>query len=96
MVFYTVRDLFRRLPCASHFKPAIGGLGVGLAALLIPQLPGGGYGWIQAAIDGRPTGTLLLFLCFGRYSHLRSPSGPADLGALLRPVSLPAPCWVDF
>lgn len=66
MVFYTVRDLFRRIPCPPHFKPAIGGLGVGLAALVLPQLLGGGYDWIQAAIDGRIAASLLLFLCFGK------------------------------
>ena len=38
------------LPVPLWTKPAIGGLGVGLLALLLPQVLGGGYGWIQQAI----------------------------------------------
>ena len=52
-VFYRVRDLFAAIPIPPHFKPALGGLGLGLLALALPHVLGGGYGWIQAAIDGR-------------------------------------------
>ena len=85
MVFYTVRDLFRLIPCPPHFKPAIGGLGVGLAALLLPQLLGGGYGWIQAAIDGRMTGVLLLFLCFGKILTFALTIGSGGSGGVFAP-----------
>ena len=34
-------------------KPAIGGLVVGLIAVYLPQVLGGGYSWMQSAIDGR-------------------------------------------
>jgi len=61
-VFYGLRDAFHALPLPSHVKPAIGGLGVGLLALMLPQVLGGGYGWIQEAIDGRLVGSLLLLL----------------------------------
>lgn len=51
--FYKSRDLFfRRLPIPNHFKPAIGGLMLGLMAIWLPQVMAGGYGWIQLAIDG--------------------------------------------
>jgi len=85
MVFYTVRDLFRLLPCPPHFKPAIGGLGVGLMALLLPQLLGGGYGWIQAAIDGRMAGALLLFLCFGKILTFALTIGSGGSGGVFAP-----------
>ena len=62
VVFYGVRDLFRRLPGPPHVKPAIGGLGVGLLAVVLPQILGGGYGWIQMAIDGKLAASLLLTL----------------------------------
>jgi CIC family chloride channel protein len=66
-VFYGLRDrLFRRLPIPNAVKPAIGGLMLGGLALLLPQCMAGGYGWIQQAIDGRMTLTLLLVLCFGK------------------------------
>jgi CIC family chloride channel protein len=62
VVFYGARDLFKRLPVPPHFKPAIGGLGVGLLALVLPQVLGGGYGWIQLAINGKLVASLLLVL----------------------------------
>ena len=62
VVFYGARDLFKKLPVPPHFKPAIGGLGVGLLALALPQVLGGGYGWIQLAINGQLAASLLLTL----------------------------------
>ena len=43
-------------------KPAVGGLLLGVLALRLPQVLGGGYGWIQEAIDGRLALGLLLVL----------------------------------
>ncbi|HEX4785406.1 MAG TPA: chloride channel protein [Candidatus Sulfotelmatobacter sp.] len=65
-VFYYLRDFFRMLPIPIWTKPAIGGLGVGLLALRLPQVLGGGYGWIQLAINGRLTLFLLLGLIFAK------------------------------
>jgi CIC family chloride channel protein len=62
VVFYGARDLFKKLPVPPHVKPAIGGLGVGLLALALPQVLGGGYGWIQLAINGKLAASLLLAL----------------------------------
>jgi CIC family chloride channel protein len=62
LLFYRVRDGFHAIPIPPHFKPALGGLGVGLLALWLPQVLGGGYGWIQEAIDGRLAARLLLLL----------------------------------
>lgn len=66
LVFYGLRDAFHALPIPPHFKPALGGLGIGLLALGLPQVLGGGYGWIQEAIDGRLGAALLLALVFGK------------------------------
>lgn len=52
-LFYGIRDVFHKIPVKPHFKPAIGALGVGIIALWFPQVLGGGYGWIQEAIDGK-------------------------------------------
>ncbi|MGH9513332.1 MAG: chloride channel protein [Terriglobales bacterium] len=65
-VFYRVRDGFRALPLPQWVKPGIGGLGIGLIALKLPQVLGGGYGWIQEAIDGRLALRLLLILMFAK------------------------------
>jgi chloride channel protein, CIC family len=66
LLFYGIRDLFHSLPIPPHVKPAIGGLLIGLMALELPQVLGGGYGWIQEAIDGRLADNLLLVLVFAK------------------------------
>lgn len=48
-VFYGTVGLTRRLPGGKILKPAVGGLLVGLLALLIPQILSSGYGWVQLA-----------------------------------------------
>jgi len=51
--FYWLRNIFRTLPFPNHFKPALGGLMLGIVALFIPHIWGGGYGWVQLAIYGK-------------------------------------------
>lgn len=65
-VFYRTRDAFRALPFPRALNPAIGGLGVGLIALKLPQILGGGYGWIQEAMDGGIVTHLLILLLFAK------------------------------
>jgi chloride channel protein, CIC family len=48
-VFYGTVALTHRLPGGPVLKPAIGGLLVGLLALVIPQILSSGYGWVQFA-----------------------------------------------
>lgn len=61
--FYGMRDhVFSRLPIPNMLKPAIGGLLLGAMVLAFhvpgaksigtPHVMGGGYGWIQQALDG--------------------------------------------
>jgi CIC family chloride channel protein len=61
--FYGTRDAFHRLRIPPHFKPAIGGLCVGVIAIWYPQVLSMGYGWVQLGIDGNTaelaTGTML-------------------------------------
>ncbi len=65
-VFYGTRDLFRRLPVPPPLRPAIGGLLMGSLAIAAPQVIGGGYGWMQRAIDGNMLATTLLMLVFAK------------------------------
>jgi CIC family chloride channel protein len=63
--FYGVRDrVFSRMPVPPMVKPAIGGLVVALIALWLPQVMGGGYGWLQLMMDGSamPLGILLMLI----------------------------------
>jgi CIC family chloride channel protein len=48
-IFYATVALTGRLPGNKVIKPALGGLAVGLLALLIPQILSCGYGWAQKA-----------------------------------------------
>jgi len=69
LTFYGLRDkFFHKIPIPNHFKPAIGGLLVGVIALWYPHVMSGGYGWIQAAIDDNMgwTWELMLILCFAK------------------------------
>ncbi len=53
IIFYGLRDkVFRPLKIKPHFKPAIGGLLVGIIAIIFPEVLGTGYGWTQIAING--------------------------------------------
>ena len=53
-IFYGMRDyIFMPLRIPRYFKPALGGLGVGIIGLFFPQVYGDGWGWIQLAILGK-------------------------------------------
>jgi CIC family chloride channel protein len=53
-LFYGSRDyFFHPLPIPRVLKPAVGGLMLGLIIFLFPQVMDGGYGWIQAALEGK-------------------------------------------
>ncbi len=65
-MFYRIRDLFLTLRIPAWLKPAIGGLLLGCMALELPQVLGGGYGWIQEAIDGRLALRLMIVLLFAK------------------------------
>lgn len=54
-VFYGMRDyVFHPIPIPRHLKPALGGLLLGLLALVFPELMTGGYGWVQWGAIGMP------------------------------------------
>ncbi|MFO7570290.1 MAG: chloride channel protein [Smithellaceae bacterium] len=53
-MFYAVKEkIFVPLNMPNYFKPALGGLVVGLIGLIFPQVYGDGWGWIQMAILGK-------------------------------------------
>ena len=65
--FYGIRDkFFRRLRLPKAVKPALGGLMVGAVALLLPEVLGGGYPWMQSAIDGHLAIRLMAVLVFAK------------------------------
>ena len=59
--FYGAREQFRRLKMPRALVPALGGFLLGLIALVFPQVMDGGYGWMQAAMEGKIFwGTMIL------------------------------------
>ncbi len=66
-MFYGMRDrFFKRIHLPLSFKPALGGLMLGGLAFFFPQVLGGGYDWIQSAIDGNLTLWMMLTLIFAK------------------------------
>jgi CIC family chloride channel protein len=64
-VFYGARDwFFHPLKIPRIFKPALGGLLLGLIAFLGPPILDGGYGWIQVAMEGKILWKTMLTLAF--------------------------------
>lgn len=64
-VFYGSRDrFFRLLQIPKIFKPAIGGLLLGLIAFFYPQIMDGGYGWVQMALEGKMLWYIMFLLVF--------------------------------
>jgi len=61
-IFYGMRDAFKSLRVPNHVKPAIGGLLLGLLALVFPEVLSTGYGWIQKAMTGNYVGGFLIYL----------------------------------
>lgn len=58
-VFYKIKELFDSWHSVPKFvRPAIGGALVGLIALLLPQVLGTGYGWLQFALYGQAPTTI--------------------------------------
>lgn len=51
--FYGTRDLFAKIRIPNHFKPMIGGIGVGLIGYFLPEAIGTGYGFAQQALYGK-------------------------------------------
>ncbi len=84
-VLYRVRDMFHSIPISPYVKPAIGGLGVGLMALALPQILGGGYGWIQEAIDGKLALSLMAILIFAKIISLALTISSGGSGGVFTP-----------
>ncbi|MGC0771577.1 MAG: chloride channel protein [Candidatus Acidiferrum sp.] len=84
-IFYRVRDAFASLRVPAWTKPGIGGLGIGLLALRLPQVLGGGYGWIQEAIDGHLVLGLLLVLLVAKILALSLTVSSGGSGGVFAP-----------
>nr|WP_230972435.1 chloride channel protein [Archaeoglobus neptunius] len=84
-VFYGVHELFKSLKINPIFKPAIGGFFTGVIGLFLPGVLGMGYGYVQMAIDGELTLTVILLLIFGRIITTSLTVGSGGSGGVFAP-----------
>ncbi len=85
-VFYRFRDGFAALRIPAWTKPGLGGLLLGIMALRLPQVLGGGYGWIQEAIDGQLAVRLLLVLVVAKILALSFTVSSGGSGGIFAPT----------
>ncbi|HKJ82843.1 MAG TPA: chloride channel protein [Mariprofundaceae bacterium] len=85
--FYWTRDAFQALKIPNVLKPALGGLGMGLLGLMVPPLLGGGYGYIQFALQGGSGIAIwvLLLLSVGKIVALSLTVGSGGSGGVFAP-----------
>ncbi len=86
-VFYRLRDWLASWPIPNHVKPAIGGAMLGVLGLFAPPLLGGGYGYIQFALQGGAGLTLwvLLLLSLGKVLALSLTVSSGGSGGVFAP-----------
>ena len=65
-IFYFIRDMFVKIPCMPHLKPAIGGFMTGVIGYFLPQAIYTGYGVLQDAFDGKLAVATLLLVAAGK------------------------------
>ena len=65
-IFYGIRDAFQRIRLPNHVKPAIGGLLMGLVAMVFPQTLATGFGWVQMALSAGYIGPVIILLPFAK------------------------------
>jgi len=64
--FYGVQHLFKLWNFPLMLKPAVGGLLLGLLAMLVPQVLGSGYGMVQAALYGKVALWIMLVVALAK------------------------------
>ncbi|MGH8396867.1 MAG: chloride channel protein [Gammaproteobacteria bacterium] len=87
-VYYRIRDWFAGLGIPNYFKPAIGGLAVGLIGIVLPPIIGGGYGYMQFVLQGGSGLVIwvLLLLTFGKILTLSLTVGSGGSGGMFGPT----------
>ncbi|HWU02445.1 MAG TPA: chloride channel protein, partial [Novosphingobium sp.] len=85
-LLYRIEDLFHRLPLHWMWWPAIGGLVVGLGALVDPRVLGAGYGNIQTLLDGAMSARAMALLLAVKACVWLVALGSGTSGGVLAPL----------
>lgn len=85
-VFYGSRDyFFHRLRMPRILKPALGGAILGVLAFFTPQILDGGYGWVQAAMEGKIFWGVMLLLAIMKILATSSTISSGGSGGVFGP-----------
>jgi CIC family chloride channel protein len=85
-LLYRIKDLFARLPGPRALRPALGGLCVGLIAMIAPEVLGTGYGWTQLAITGGLSLSTVLLLLLLKAPAMALTIGSGGSGGVFAPT----------
>jgi len=85
-LFYSVRDLFHGIPIPPHWKPALGGLLVGLLGIAAPEILGSGYGWVELALAGKLSLGLLALILVLKAPGMALTIGSGGSGGVFGPT----------
>jgi CIC family chloride channel protein len=98
-IFYGIRDLFRSLQIPNHVKPAVGGLLMGLLALVFPETISTGYGWVQKSMTGDYIGWSLIVLALAKILAMSLTISSGGSGGVFGPnvyIGGMVGAWVAF
>ena len=84
-VFHATSTVANRMALPRWLKPALGGLGVGLLGLAVPEVLGSGYGWMQRAIDGQVGLDRAAIMVPAKIAALALTIGSGGLGGVFAP-----------
>ncbi len=85
-LFYFIRDIFEKIPFPTLFKPALGGVFVGIIGIWFPQVFGNGYEVAQRALFGEMGWMLLLGLFIFKILATSITLGSGGAGGIFAPL----------
>jgi chloride channel protein, CIC family len=85
-LFYRVRDAFHRMPGPRHLKPALGGVLAGLIGMAAPQILGSGYGWVELAMAGSLSLSVILVILLLKGPAMALTIGSGGSGGVFAPT----------
>ncbi len=77
--------VFRKLEIKRHFKPALGGLLLGILAFYFPPILGSSYGWVQMALYGKVALWAMILFPFLKILATNFTIGSGGIGGVFAP-----------
>lgn len=86
VAFRSFSDFFKELSVPEWVKPGIGGLGVGIIALFLPEVTGAGWGYLQEALLGKIAVQTMIIICLMKILTTCLTIGSGGSGGLFGPA----------